>query len=94
MSGSKEDLGAQAQKMAQIEAALQKRLTAARGELDAVEAAADAEDKRKALYSEILSLRERLEAAQFELAFLKQRLSSAESGQEVREFETRIFARV
>jgi hypothetical protein len=95
MADSIECLKAQDRRMAEREADLQKRLTAARGEFDAVEAAGEAEEKRKALYSEILSLRQQLEQAQFDLAFVRQRLIAAESGTEAaREFPTRIFVRI
>lgn len=72
---------------------MQRSITAARGEIDAAEAAGNVEEKRR-LNAELLAVREQLEQAQFDLALVRQRLSAAESGREVREFETRIFVRI
>jgi hypothetical protein len=94
MADSIEDLRTQAQKLAEREADLQKRLSATRGEIDAAETAGEVEEKRR-LNAELLAVREQLEQVQFERGFLHQKLTAAESGKEAaREFQTRIFARI
>jgi hypothetical protein len=84
--------------MAELEVEMQRRLSAARGEIDELEATPGApEEKRErcqSLYAEMRSLRARLEETQWSQAFLRWKLDAGESGGEAQVFAVKVVTTV